>query len=67
MICADSLKCHCYLIFAGIIIDYKEQVFITGIKANLQYSVCHIFLQEQENLTKKCSPQTHKSTVAQPE
>ena len=52
MICTNNFK-HCYYpIVIDIIIDYKEQVFITGIKANVQYFVYHIFLLEQENLTK---------------
>ena len=46
MICINGLKRHCYAIPAGIIIDYEEQVFISGIKANVQYSVCHVLLQE---------------------
>ena len=35
MIYADGFKRYCYLILAGIIVDYKEQVFIIGIKANM--------------------------------
>ena len=65
MICADGLKHRCYPILAGVIVDYKEQVFITGIKANVQYSVCHVFSQEQENLTKTWPPQIHESTWSQ--
>ncbi len=45
MICADGLKRHCYPILAGVMVDYKEQVLITGIKANVQYFICHIPLQ----------------------
>lgn len=33
-------------------IDYKKQVIIIKIKANVQYFVYYIFLQEWENFTK---------------
>ncbi len=52
MICIDGLKCHCYIILTGVMIDYEEQVLITGIKANIQYSVCYVSLQEEKNLIK---------------
>ena len=52
MICADGLKRHCYTILTGVKIYYKKQVFKTGVKTNIQYSVCHVFLQKQKNLTK---------------
>lgn len=42
MFCTDGIKYYCFPILVGIIIDYKEQVFITGTKANVQYLVCHI-------------------------
>ena len=61
MICADSLKRRCYLILAGIIVNYKEQILIIKIKANVQFFICHISLQEQENLTKLWQTRTHKS------
>ncbi len=31
----DDLKYHCYLILAGVIVDYEEEVLIIGIKANV--------------------------------
>ena len=52
MICADGLKHRCYPILAGVMVNYKEQVFITEIKANVQYFICHVSPQEQKNLTK---------------
>ena len=61
IICVDSPKRYYYAILAGVIIDYKEQVFIAKIKINMQYSICHVFSQEQENLTKTWPPQIHKS------
>lgn len=38
----DNYKKHCYLILADFILDYKEQIFVTGIKANIKYLICHI-------------------------
>ena len=38
----DNYKKRYYPIPAGFILDYKEQVCITGIKANMQYSIYHI-------------------------
>lgn len=52
MICVDGLKYHYDPILIGITIDYKEQVLITVIKTNIQCSVCHIFPDKRENLTK---------------
>ena len=46
MIFVDGLKCCCYPILADVIIDYKEHVLITGIKANTQYSICYVFPQK---------------------
>ena len=60
MISIDVLKRRCYPILAGVMVDYKEQVLITGKKANVLYSICHVFLQERENLTKTWPPQTHE-------
>ena len=33
--CANGFKRHCYPILVGLIVDYEEQVLITGIKANI--------------------------------
>ena len=32
LVCADGYKKYCYPVLAGRMIDYKEQVFIIGIK-----------------------------------
>ena len=61
MIYADGFKRCCYLILVGIMVDYKEQVLIFKIKANVQYSICHVFPQKRENLTRLWQPQIHKS------
>ncbi len=62
MIYADGLKYHCYLKLASLIVNYKEQVLIIEIKANIQYSVYHVLPQEWENLTKIWLLRIHKST-----
>lgn len=46
MIYVDGLKRYYYLIFAGIIVDYKKQVFITKIKTNMLSSIYYVFLQK---------------------
>lgn len=35
MICINSLKCYEYLILAGVMMNYKKQVLIIRIKANM--------------------------------
>ena len=35
LVCADGYKRRCYPILAGLMVDYEEQVLITGIKANM--------------------------------
>ena len=48
----DSLKHYYFLIFVGIIVDYKEQILITKIKTCVQYSIYQVPSKKQENLTK---------------
>ena len=33
---ANCFKQHCYLIFAGLMVDYEEKILITSIKTNIQ-------------------------------
>ena len=35
LVCANGYKKHFYSVLAGLIVDYKEQVLITGIKTNM--------------------------------
>ena len=35
LVCADGYKRRCYPILAGLMVDYKEQILITCIKANM--------------------------------
>ncbi len=52
LVCADGYKRRCYPVLAGLMVDYKEQVLITGIKANMQYSICHVPPKERELVTR---------------
>ena len=65
MICVGGFKRCYYPILTSVIVDYKEQVLITGIKTNMQCSICHISPQEREKLTKTWPPRTHKSIWSQ--
>lgn len=40
-----------YPVLEGFMIDYKEQVLIISIKANIQYSICHLLLKKRELVT----------------
>ena len=42
LICADGYKKRCYPLLAGLMVDFKEQVFITDIKVNMQFSICYV-------------------------
>ena len=50
---ANRFKQRCYPILAGLMVDYKEQVLITGVKANMQCFICYAPLKERELVTKK--------------
>ena len=63
--CADGFKRRCYLVLAGLMVDYKEQVLITGVKANMQCSICHVLPKERERVTKKWEFRTHELTWEQ--
>ena len=43
------------------VIDYKEQILITSIKANMQYPICHVLLKKRDIVTKLWDLQTHES------
>ena len=60
--CANSYKRRCYPVLPGFMVDYKEQVFITGIKANIQCLICHVLLKKRELVTWLWEPQTYQST-----
>ena len=50
--CADGYNRQCYPIIAGFMVDYEEQVLITGIKKAQHCSICIVPPHERENLTK---------------
>ena len=62
---ADGFKRRCYPVLAGLMVDYEEQVLITGVKANMQCSICHVPPKEREYVTKSWEFRTHKSTWEQ--
>jgi len=41
-------------------IDYEEQILITGVKINQQCTICQVPSQEQENLKENWPLQTHQ-------
>lgn len=49
---ANSFKYYYFLILVDVIVDYKKQVFITRIKADMQSFVYQVPPKKQENLTK---------------
>ena len=51
--CANGFKQRCYPVLAGLMVDYKRQVFITDVKTNMQGSICHILPKKRERVTKK--------------
>ena len=50
--CSDGFQQRCYPVVAGLMIDYKEQVLITSIKANIQCSICYVPPKKRECVTK---------------
>lgn len=48
LVYANSYKKHCYFILINFIIDYKKQVFIINIKANIQYLICYILIKKRK-------------------
>ena len=62
LVCANDNKRRCYLILAGLMVDYKEQVLITDIKANMQYSIYHVPPKERKLLTWLSEPRIYQSS-----
>ena len=63
--CADGYTRHCHPIIAGLMVDYKEQVLITGVKSNNHCTICQVPPSEREHLCKRWDMRTHESTKAQ--
>ena len=49
---ANGFKQYYYFILTGLMRDYKEQVLIIGIKANIQFFIYHIPTKKKECMTK---------------
>lgn len=62
LLCIDNYKRRYYPILGNFIIDYKWQVFITGIKANRQYSICHILSKKKELVNQTWESRIHRLT-----
>ena len=62
LICADGYKRCCYPILVGLMVDYEEQGLITGIKANMQCSICHIPPKRRELVTRLWKSWSYQST-----
>ena len=52
LVCVDGYKRRCYPVVASLMMDYEDQVLITGIKANMQCSICHVPPKEGELVTR---------------
>ena len=53
LVCTDNYKRRCYFILIDFMVDYKKQVFIINIKANMQCLICHI-LPKKKKLVASC-------------
>lgn len=42
LVYTNGYEKHCYFIPINLIVDYKKQVLIKNIKANMQYLICYI-------------------------
>ena len=60
--CIDGYNYQCYLIIAGFMADYEEQVLITGIKKAQHCSICTVPPHERENPTDQWDDWTHELT-----
>lgn len=50
LISVNGYKLYYYFILASFIVDFKEQVFILDIKANMQYLICYFSSKEKESV-----------------
>ena len=65
MMYVDGNVRKCHLIIAGINVDHKKQVVITGIKSGMQCSRCQVLSNKCENLCKKWPIRTQECTLSQ--
>ena len=58
LMCVNGNKRHCYPVLACLMVDYNEQVLITGIKANMHCSISHVLPKERELVIWLWEPRT---------
>ena len=58
--CTNSFERHCYPIFLALMVNYKEEVLITGIKANMQCLIFYVLPKKREIVTKSWDLHTHE-------
>ena len=63
--CANGFKQYYYPVLDGLMVDYEEQVFIIGVKANMQCFICHVPLKKRKCVTQLWEFQTHELTWEQ--
>ena len=52
LVYVDGYKRRCYPVLAALMVDYKQQVLIIDIKANMQCSICHVLPKKRELITR---------------
>lgn len=62
--CADGFTRCCHPIIGGMMVDYEEQVHITGIKKNRHCSICRVPPDERGDLLEEWKYRTHECTQA---
>jgi hypothetical protein len=62
MVCADSFMQKYYPIIARMIVNYEEQILITGIKSGQYCSICQVPPKERKNLTGQWDKRTYEDT-----
>jgi len=63
--CANDYTRQCFSIIIKFIINYEKQITITRIKNKEQCTICHISLNQRDNLQTIWKAQTHESTLIQ--
>ena len=65
--CADGFERRCFPVLAGCLMDYEEQVILTGVKSNRHCTICHVHPKNREILLPDEPPtlRTHESTQMQ--
>ena len=62
LVYADGYKKRRYPQLIGLMVNYEEQIFITGIKTNMQCLIFYVVPKEKKLVTRSWEPQTHHST-----